>query len=1036
MYRIATFFICLFFMGSGLVHAETIPNSGGLHVWANTGEDKVTQDQLRFSKEADDVTNSIWDGTTVTLFGAKNEVVSFNLIIEAPSAGVNNVCVIFDSLSGPSGASISSLPAQGDGIFNWVNRNIELFFVRYLEIKGLSLLSYEALYDERHVPERFRRPWTGEGDGTGTWEDRPDHNKLYPDIAVPLELVDRFDIEGETNQSIWVDLFIPKTATAGLYQGMVTISADGQADLSIPVSLDVYDFTLPDYPSAPSMLYYSSENINYRYLGTNYVDPSSQDYTSSISIIDNHFKVAHRHKISLISSDVYLNEMAPWIPRLDGSLFTAAGGYDGPGISTGNNVFSIGSYGGWTYAWSENSKEEMWSNTDAWVDWFDTRAFTTATEYFLYLIDEDDDFERTENWAQWMDSNPGSGSRLMSMATISSPSDWENNIPSLDIPTSSIAMGMTDLWENATQNLVSDPTKRFYYYNGTRPASGSFCIEDDGVALRVNGWIQHKKQIDRWFFWESTYYNNFQGGTGETDVFNQAFTYGTNDGIDTEYHRGESGWNYMNGDGVLFYPGTDTHYPDSSYGVTGPFASLRLKHWRRGVQDADYLALASEVDAAATAAIVERMIPKVLWENGVENTEDPTYVYCDISWSTDPDVWEQARKQLADIIVQNNVGPETTIAVLTDDSMYIIPTGSAAIVYGSQHDNSVTVKSGLNATLVNFPGNNTIVVESDSGLFTVYRSGAIVIFQGSDGTTLKMPATVQVQQIKFNDSTLNLVIESGAVMLDRTVVETEARSLTQEENQAIIVDHTCVDISQIPDTWLQEVKSNLRLSYGHTSHGSQPITGMHVLQNTDLTYNFTTDGSVISGHLSIEDYTPDGDLGHLGDVEWADRTRSYLAGEGSDRNVVIWSWCGGVSDNTQSGIQAYLNAMSQLESEFPNITFVYMTGHLDGTGTSGNLNQKNNQIRQYCEENNKVLFDFADIESYDPDGGEYLNQGADDGCYYDNMSGNWAQEWCDANPGSSLCESCDCAHSHPLNCNLKARAFWFLLARIAGWKGE
>jgi hypothetical protein len=82
----------------------------------------------------------------------------------------------------------------------------------------------------------------------------------------------------------------------------------------------------------------------------------------------------------------------------------------------------------------------------------------------------------------------------------------------------------------------------------------------------------------------------------------------------------------------------------------GPLASLRLKHWRRGIQDVDYLALAAEIDPASTAEIVEALIPQVLWEYGVGDPEDPTWVLTDISWPTDPDVWEAARGELADII--------------------------------------------------------------------------------------------------------------------------------------------------------------------------------------------------------------------------------------------------------------------------------------------------------------------------------------------------------------------------------------------------
>ncbi|NIO68446.1 MAG: DUF4091 domain-containing protein, partial [Anaerolineae bacterium] len=168
------------------------------------------------------------------------------------------------------------------------------------------------------------------------------------------------------------------------------------------------------------------------------------------------------------------------------------------------------------------------------------------------------------------------------------------------------------------------------------------------VALRELAWGQYKMGIDRWFYWESTYYNNYQGNTGQTNVFSTAQTFGNLDEVDPVL--GETGWNYLNGDGVLLYPGTDTRYPEDSYGVMGPFASLRLKHWRRGIQDVDYLTLAAEIDPERTAEIVNEMVPKVLWEYGVSDPEDPTWVLTDISWSTDPDVWEAARAELADII--------------------------------------------------------------------------------------------------------------------------------------------------------------------------------------------------------------------------------------------------------------------------------------------------------------------------------------------------------------------------------------------------
>ena len=244
---------------------------------------------------------------------------------------------------------------------------------------------------------------------------------------------------------------------------------------------------------------------------------------------------------------------------------------------------------------------------------------------------------------------------------------------------------------------------------------------------------------------------------------------------------------------------------------------------------------------------------------------------------------------------------------------------------------------------------------------------------------------------------------------------------------AIIIDHTTTDLSQVPATYINKAKADFNLSYGHTSHGSQPVSGMGYLQGLNSLFSFNTNGAIQVGVLSLKDYTPSGDLGNPDYWTWATRARDYLNTPGNDRNVVVWSWCGQVNGATEAIINdAYLWQMAALERDFPNITFVYMTGHLEGTGVDGNLYLRNNQIRDYVEMNGKVLFDFADIESYDPDGNYYPN--ADDGC-------PWCQSYCDANPGFCPDPVIDCAHSHSLNCMLKGQAFWWMLARVAGWDG-
>jgi len=127
-------------------------------------------------------------------------------------------------------------------------------------------------------------------------------------------------------------------------------------------------------------------------------------------------------------------------------------------------------------------------------------------------------------------------------------------------------------------------------------------------------------------------------------------------------------------------------------------------------------------------------------------------------------------------------------------------------------------------------------------------------------------------------------------------------------------------------------------------------------------------------------------------------------------------------------------------------------GVTSGTGRGGNggggltdtllivdhTHLRNEQIRAWCRENNRVLYDFADIESYDPGGVCYLPLDANDNCDYDSDANgtrdrNWAIDWQNAHPGEWY--ACASAHSQPLNANLKAYAAWHLWARIAGWDG-
>jgi hypothetical protein len=268
-------------------------------------------------------------------------------------------------------------------------------------------------------------------------------------------------------------------------------------------------------------------------------------------------------------------------------------------------------------------------------------------------------------------------------------------------------------------------------------------------------------------------------------------------------------------------------------------------------------------------------------------------------------------------------------------------------------------------------------------------------------------------------------------------------SCSKSENDAVsrnsIIDHTTTKLNSIPSAWITSAKQNLHIAYGHTSHGSQLTDGMTGLVSFKGTsYSWNNGGT--GGALDLHDYAMSGDLGAPDWTTWASLTRTYLAAN-KDVNVIIWAWCGEVSSATEANITTYLNLMTSLENDFKNVKFVYMTGHLDGTGLTGNLHLRNEQIRSFCKSNDKVLFDFADIECYNPDGVYFGDKKPNDACDYDKngdgvLEGNWATEWQNAHVQGTDWYSCSSAHSQPINANQKAYAAWWLWARLAGWDGN
>lgn len=249
------------------------------------------------------------------------------------------------------------------------------------------------------------------------------------------------------------------------------------------------------------------------------------------------------------------------------------------------------------------------------------------------------------------------------------------------------------------------------------------------------------------------------------------------------------------------------------------------------------------------------------------------------------------------------------------------------------------------------------------------------------------------------------------------------------QTSAFIIDHNCTDISRIPDQWIQQAKEQFRIHYAHTSHGGQIVVGLERLSGGAAGVFSTRSTKYRFYHAYCE--VPSGQNGlRMMDGQQIDYCETYVTPDlywesdhglnitrsvlqSFDVNISLWAWCSQVDYYSQSEIQNYLDRMSQLETEFPDITFIYMTGNAQSE--EQNRVDRNNRIREYCRNNNKFLFDFADLD-----------------CWYDGQ-----QHTANGIPMEHPHYHGDeAAHTTNESCENKGRAFWWLMARLAGWDGE
>jgi len=401
----------------------------------------------------------------------------------------------------------------------------------------------------------------------------------YP-LSVPL---------GE-RRVVWIDLTVPADQAAGRLHGEVRVRAGSKPVATRPIDLDVRAARMPARP-VRTMLFYNRSQLRDR------MGPVGLPRTERQL-----WRLLHRHRVTPLHDARSAADVGRLRPALDGSLYTAAEGYGGPAAGVGDDVVAVGAYGA---LGAPDDSEVAGARGVALA--LDQAGLKEAVEAFVYAVDE----QCGHAWGPaWVARAPGL------------PVGWTCSDPVAEQPVD-IVMKLASAYDPKERPAG----KRVWIYNGVRPFTGAFGADVSLLDLRANGWIAGRFEVPRWFYWHAVYWNGWNpGGRGPIDPFASLET----------FHNQHGEWGV--GEGVLLYPGRQRQFPEHDLGVDAVIPSARLKAWRRGIQDAGYLALARAVDAHAAEGVVDGLLPAVFTDNG------------GVSWPADPKAWVAARRALLAII--------------------------------------------------------------------------------------------------------------------------------------------------------------------------------------------------------------------------------------------------------------------------------------------------------------------------------------------------------------------------------------------------
>src|SRR5688572_23670729 len=177
--------VVLVFSFSGAVaHAEV------RHLWAVNDGEKIERDAVDHPLRA---RNSAWDGKVVRISGARNEIVAFQVMVEADRRGIRALSLRLPSLASPADRIAYQPPAPDPT--EYAGRPIQIFGVNYMHVPTSSHASWVYRRGSPAAP----------ADPTG-WKPV----QLVPENARAGRGGFPLSVEANQTQAIWVEVYIDR----------------------------------------------------------------------------------------------------------------------------------------------------------------------------------------------------------------------------------------------------------------------------------------------------------------------------------------------------------------------------------------------------------------------------------------------------------------------------------------------------------------------------------------------------------------------------------------------------------------------------------------------------------------------------------------------------------------------------------------------------------------------------------------------------------------------------------------------------------